>query len=562
MKTEHDREDVLETLDAVLASQQFRSAQQIADFLNYVVHRTLEGDAGSIKAYSIAVDALGRPEDFDPQASALVRVTAARLRQTLAVFNASEEAARLPLRIEMRPGSYVPEFVSQAPADPQPLALPDAVAAAITVSHQSRAARRLAAFAVLAATLIAAALSAFLWLARENAPPTSPPLPRIDVVLALPDKPYPDWFNWEEVASSLNLVMDRFDEYRFASVRALDSATSVKPTDGAHYLAVLTAHRRGDAVRLFARLERASDNSVVWSSQQLVERPRDLQLRDVPEMLGRAIAPVVSPYGVIFADISTLENPPEGLDCIVRGYRYFFTKSDLRHGDARQCAEELVTKGVKHPSIHAMLTFLYLDELREGRNPRERDPLPAALQSAQRAVEISPQSARAHQALAAVYKVQGLRDRARRAIEKAEQLNPFDADIVGDYGAWLISVGELQEGRRKLDRVEDLLEIAPSWMEFYRFLIADQTGDLDKANRIAGLINIERAPLLAMAAAIGAAREGKGERLSVAHAEIRRSAPKVMRHPLDYFLDRGFSSEMARSMVSRLRESGLDLPET
>ena len=74
-----------------------------------VVDKTLAGDGGSIKAYSIAVDVLGRPPDFDPQNDPIVRVQARRLRNLLEQFYAgglskSGVEIRLPL------GRYVPEF--------------------------------------------------------------------------------------------------------------------------------------------------------------------------------------------------------------------------------------------------------------------------------------------------------------------------------------------------------------------------------------------------------------------------------------------------------------------
>lgn len=77
--------------------------------LTYVVERTLAGDSRSIKAYTIAVEALGRAPDFDPDRDSTVRVAAMRLRGALDLYYAGPGAAD-PLRIRLFPGSYRPVF--------------------------------------------------------------------------------------------------------------------------------------------------------------------------------------------------------------------------------------------------------------------------------------------------------------------------------------------------------------------------------------------------------------------------------------------------------------------
>ena len=65
------------------------------------VEKTLAGDEGSIKAYSVAVDVFGRPQSFDPQSDPIVRVQARRLRTLLEQFYESGEA-RSAVAIDFR----------------------------------------------------------------------------------------------------------------------------------------------------------------------------------------------------------------------------------------------------------------------------------------------------------------------------------------------------------------------------------------------------------------------------------------------------------------------------
>lgn len=125
---------VREELDRILEFDGIRNSAMLASFLRYVVEETLAGRAERLKAYTIAVEALNRAEDFDPNESALVRVNARRLRDVLSRYYSIPQNDR-GFRIELPPGGYVPQFVryEQVPdsvPDPVPAeqAAPDSLA--------------------------------------------------------------------------------------------------------------------------------------------------------------------------------------------------------------------------------------------------------------------------------------------------------------------------------------------------------------------------------------------------------------------------------------------------
>ena len=82
---------------------------QLPAFLGYVVKEELAGRGDKIKAYTVAVDALERPESFDPSTDPVIRVIANRLRKALDGVYASEDI-EIPVRIELVRGSYRPVF--------------------------------------------------------------------------------------------------------------------------------------------------------------------------------------------------------------------------------------------------------------------------------------------------------------------------------------------------------------------------------------------------------------------------------------------------------------------
>jgi hypothetical protein len=99
-------------LDAVLASGMLGRTNNLVRFLAFVCGKYFDGAIDEIKEYSIAVQVLGRPEDFDPQVDTIVRVTAHALRKRLEEYYRTA-GARHHVRISLPSGHYVPKFIHE-----------------------------------------------------------------------------------------------------------------------------------------------------------------------------------------------------------------------------------------------------------------------------------------------------------------------------------------------------------------------------------------------------------------------------------------------------------------
>ena len=109
-----DSADIGAVMERIVASPGFSKSSQLSNFLRFVVEETLAGRTDRIKAYTIAVDALGRDPSFDPQTDPIVRVEAGRLRRALEHYY--ENGGRNdPFIIELPLGSYVPVFRANSP---------------------------------------------------------------------------------------------------------------------------------------------------------------------------------------------------------------------------------------------------------------------------------------------------------------------------------------------------------------------------------------------------------------------------------------------------------------
>jgi len=97
-------------LEAVQTSALFQRAPNLARILAYVCQKHFQRESSSLKEYNIAVEALGRPPDFDPQADAIVRVDAHLLRKRLHLYY-EREGKHHDIQIVLPSGQYAPEFV-------------------------------------------------------------------------------------------------------------------------------------------------------------------------------------------------------------------------------------------------------------------------------------------------------------------------------------------------------------------------------------------------------------------------------------------------------------------
>lgn len=96
-------------LQALLQSGILEKAPNLRHFLEYVAEQHFAGKTEEVKEYSIAVQALHRHEQFDPQSDTIVRVTAHTLRKKLEQYYATEGADH-PIQIRLPAGKYLLQF--------------------------------------------------------------------------------------------------------------------------------------------------------------------------------------------------------------------------------------------------------------------------------------------------------------------------------------------------------------------------------------------------------------------------------------------------------------------
>ncbi|MEP6781178.1 MAG: hypothetical protein ABJC26_14880 [Gemmatimonadaceae bacterium] len=154
-----DRTLIIESLDRVLSSVPFRTAERSTAILRFLVLQTLDGQAERLKEYTVGLETLGRGVAFDPRTDPIVRAEASRLRSRLERYYATD-GSRDAVIVSLPKGTYVPEFHHRT--EPLP------------PSRRIRA--RPVAWLVAVSLSTAAAFAAGAWIVRQPPHPEGLPL--------------------------------------------------------------------------------------------------------------------------------------------------------------------------------------------------------------------------------------------------------------------------------------------------------------------------------------------------------------------------------------------------
>src|SRR5580704_15700513 len=250
-------------LEAVFASGIFSRAPGLAHMLRYVCTKYFDGQSDQVKEYNIAVEALGRPADFDQKRDSIVRVEAHRLRRRLSEYYEGEGASHR-IRIVLPSGQYVPQFQLAEPPPQQAIeagteiatvspvvvmaepSTPDSIA--LLTRHRSRA------LLLVLATLIAAVGVTYLAMRSPLRPAVASTLPvslpagdEIRILAGAAQAPFKDqlgrrweperYFNGGWVSSSPGHIIDGTrDSSMYQNFRAGDFQYDIPLNPGVYEL--------------------------------------------------------------------------------------------------------------------------------------------------------------------------------------------------------------------------------------------------------------------------------------------------------------------------------------
>ncbi|WP_377846164.1 hypothetical protein [Bosea sp. UC22_33] len=558
-------------LDRVLVSDAFRAAPQLSAFLSFVVERTVEGRAAELKGYTIAVEGLGRPADFNPQLDPIVRVEAGRLRRALAQYYTGDGRGD-PVQISMPVGGYVPVFTwfggeGSRIADE---------AADEAQEPDRRTARRWTGLTLAALALGLLALS-WWYLRPSREPAQSAALrPAVTEQAAAPQSEAPSASFLVRVAITnpsppsdpkLADVVRRFSALLVDAMARFDDIVTIKaPLPGSNWedevdyaIEIDAQGLDGGAVGL-ARLRSVRDGRIVWTTSSSRSSLATLQENDLAEMARRLATRLTEPFGIIPADARQLP-PSPAIRCILKAFDARRAMVPEMYLAARTCLAQLVEQDPGFYPAWAHLAIITLGEYAaaapQGTAPQEyadntRPPLDRSLAAALTAVRLAPSGARAYQALMNVLLLRGATDEAIQMGREAQARNPYDPEIMADVGALYVRLGRPLDGLPLLERATSLSVARPPRYDFYAFLGAYLL-DAGKASEShAAMLAADTSQLSLLGQALRAAAENDPEKQARAIAQLVEISPLFGRDPRAFLQRRGFAASVIDRILTAL----------
>lgn len=419
------RNHIMQTeVGAILSDLSFRRSPTLSKLLQYLVDETIAGRGEGLKSYTLAVDALGRAEDYDPSSDSSARVQMIRLRKALESYYA-KNPPKEKLCIYLQAGSYLVRLDEPSLAYPTLYRLNDNAELSRSVDSQktvhAKHAKTAAAVPpprisntssfwrllinhravqiVLVTACIGLAAFGVIWLSRDSASSNNVAYTRTPILEVAPiqtngsDKLEPLTTHLQGVYAS------DLPRFKFAKVRLNDGRTRPTPSAGgkANYILysrlVLAAN---DDAKIILNVEDTEKNTVVWTNVVVVSLDPEIAHNQVVPILGQ----ILGPTGAIALHQSVLTGDANdgGYPCMLKYFEFIRTRASLLENQLGTCLEKpLVEKDIA-------ATMLGIRAMFELERPAARTNFTAAnargIALARKAVSTDPNDAWANFAMA------------------------------------------------------------------------------------------------------------------------------------------------------------------
>lgn len=428
-ETESGQAAMRAELAAVSRTPEFERAAVMRRLLEFLVSETLAGRGDALKAYSVAVDGLGRDPDFDSQSDSYPRVQVGRLRKMLEAHyaRAGDEGPQLVIPS----GRYRVDLIAGGgpAADPAPAPAP---ADDVPVPPRFSPVRsRFPTALVSMISLFVLVVAALLWVILRSGAGSTPmrPLSRAPVLeIGAIQANGP---GARTLAGATRVLMeDALHRSWLVRLRAAPPAgAELTELDMPVYR--LTAHvdttglLEGQQITFGLLDLRTSDQ--IWSHSVAVPPPGT----PLAAQMEGAIAALIGPFGVIATHQRGLPRSDgrAGYACLLDYDSYFRFRTPALRQPVADCIETTLEQEPLSAPALAAASFLAYDPSVGGGEDAAR-----GMELARRAVNADPNSADAHAADGRAALIAGQCVRGEATARRAVRLNPYNAEIAGLMG--------------------------------------------------------------------------------------------------------------------------------
>lgn len=530
------------SLAAINASAEFVRAPVMRHLLGYLVDETVAGRGDRLKAYSVAVDALGRSPDFDAQTDSYPRVQVGRLRRMLDAFYATGPA--VPLRLSIPLGAYRVQF--------DDIADDGATLPAGGTFHEGRVPRSALALAIAGGLLVlSAGLAAMAWLgflpqSRKPTPQVVQP-PSLSIEIGDAAQSPAERARVGDVVRRMSTAFTRsaIAEVNYGA-RTVDSRYALLLDLGT------------DGVSLSVRLIDRNNGQLHWAD--MVTLPNE------PAALGDAVRPTISalvrPSGIIAADqrVELRDDFSPGYPCLLHYDAYFREREATLRAPVRACVARTVALDPAHAEGLAAASFLLINPV-DG--PVSDAARTRAMALARRASAADPYSPAAVVAEARIAFMEGNCVRGGTLAERAVKLDGYDPETLGLIGMLMVQCDQ----PRALTLLRAARALDPELTTFYMSALVLLELDAGRADEAVAIADGMRPPGPGMirqylvAQTLGSIAKGNTARARTLWQQLVQRTPQP-RATVDAVLSHSYlSPEFRRLVAKRLASADIaDVP--
>ena len=417
--------------DMVLSSTVFQRSPVLSGLLRYLVEQTILGRASTLKSFIVAVDALGRKEDFDSASDSSARVQMGRLRKILEGYyaaNAPSDGGCIYLlsgsyivRLDSREVAYpaLPPLPSkaEAPANgPMVIAGSPAVTGDRALPFYRRGYNWL--LLLLGTILLTAAVGYF---AQNKAAVT---LVRQSPILEItPVDGGTDANAMQRSRMIISILADDLSRFKLSRVRLADGSTAKGSANAPANLYRLHARlvaEDADNFTLYLNIDDAQSDVLIWS--RVLNMPADPAT--TRKMLVPIMAEINGPQGIIASYESVLVRSSDegGYPCLLKYFEFARFHSEILEERVANCLKKPVTE---QTLIGTMLGVQAMFEMERSNAVQDSGAAyRRGIVLARAAVKADPNDGWANFAMARLSYLQRDCDTARFYTERTVQANP------------------------------------------------------------------------------------------------------------------------------------------
>jgi tetratricopeptide (TPR) repeat protein len=235
---------------------------------------------------------------------------------------------------------------------------------------------------------------------------------------------------------------------------------------GVRYLLSGSLRRSGKRVRIAVELIDAESEGVLWSDRF------DIGVEDLFDLQDEIAGAVASRLAIQidFAERRQESQYPRDMRAyglVLRGQHLIlrYTREANAHG--RRLCEEAIEFAPEYGRAHSTVSRTHNLDWRYSWSPAPDESLDAAVDLAQRAVQLDRLDARGFAELGFANLYKKLHDESLAEYARAMALNPNDADIIAEYADSLVYAGQPKKSVELLERAMRLNPYYPDWYLWY-----------------------------------------------------------------------------------------------